>query len=607
MPYTSAAGPRPPPVPPPSHGFHPPARPSLPRPPLQHPSFVSSQRARAAPRPYHPSHPSHKVSKDAQWRDNVMKNRDVLATSDNTQQKSEWVSTPPELESANEKGSSEKISPPLTTYPLDSDLVITEPANGSVPIGPDTPIIDTRTSVTQAFESLDSNQPAQDPTNPKQLEPAPMGESLAQQEHVLNSRLAESLSLVAEQYLNIDILDQTHDTSKFVGYLLDTIHMLEWQLRYSQAEDDQSGSESGCENESENSNQPSPPRYQILHRIFCTESSHQHDICIYEDPPTFRKSAFDGEAGIQSKIGIPNLETYLSRHTNTCFLVFKEHNCALEQRKHRRWMRRIGNITISSERGERMRIVSSQLRKALEQVAEFQIFNDADDDAEDDKEWDAPYLFLFHHRKKLATLAEDPAFKAIVTPLLKYIEENFGEEYEEANHLFSQHLVTAFHISKLFRPNQMVVSRQKEDSLEAYVLKTDAVLERDMIALEGWSWEYNGTVLQRLGWKGKINTVPEEPTLISDLSIHPADFAQSEDLEKLGQRGKKFWDMKGQTYTCYTGWDKSHSHYYVMEIYPFISICQTNKHTYQTASRFMVDMATYQVMHQSSRGRPMSL
>jgi hypothetical protein len=384
-----------------------------------------------------------------------------------------------------------------------------------------------------------------------------------------SSSLAFSLSSVAETYLDFDLLDQTRNAPKFLAYLLDTIQMLENQVRFLSARKNNESADGDPESEQE---EQTDPRLQVLHRVYCTAAYHNHDRMIYEDEPTFDNDAgnevnygYKNDKLLVGKIGIYNIEQYLSRHPDICFIIFKEYNCHIDLKPQRERQKHSYNPSSRvSDRAERMRIVSPLLTKAMSKVAQF----GPDEQTyswDDAKEMDAPYNLLFHHRRQLTALAEDSmTYKDVVNPLLKFLAENYENEYLLAESLFEKGLVTAFHIGRLFKPNQMVITRHHQTGfLEAYVLSKLPTKERDKLLFYGWSWDYNGSDLSRKQWTGNIDSLPDEEFPISELPIHPVEFALPGDIEKLESRGKKFWDMREQYFSCYTGWDNNHDHYYV--------------------------------------------
>lgn len=385
----------------------------------------------------------------------------------------------------------------------------------------------------------------------------------------LPNTLAESLSAVAEKFLKIDVLDQKQEVSRYIAYLLDTIDLCHSRIDYLEAKNPIPSTEEP----SLSSSSPTQPAKddstnafvgRVIHRVFCINRRHQHDTACFEDEPTYKDQHYKDEAKLTGEKLIQNMDTYVNRQPHISFLIIKEHDCTKSNMSHDILGRRVDRF-VSSERAERIRIVSPLLQKALTHVGEYHpfplMFNP---DLERALEIDAPYLFLFHHREKLNDLAQDEKYKDVLCPLLQFLAANYSKEYEEADHLFREGAVTAYHVSKLFKPGQMVISRQqKTDILEAHVLGPGVKIERDKINLFGWSWAFDGTQLQRAMWGQQMESVPDERVPIKDLKIHPAEFAQNEDVEYLVERGKKFWDLRDQTYVCYTGWDCAHEHHYV--------------------------------------------
>jgi hypothetical protein len=365
-----------------------------------------------------------------------------------------------------------------------------------------------------------------------------------------NLGLAGCLGYIAQQF-NVRVIGESNDAT-FPGFLLDTINLLERRVRYLQLdENDDSSSDDG----SEDGNLPA--RSQTLHRVYCTHENHEHSRAIYADEPTFSHDPVSGEKILAGKVAITNMGRYTSQHPSICFIVFKEHSCVLDK------VGRNGPPfpqLMPSKRSERIRIVSPTLKKALERVAEFQVFNH-------DDEMDAPYNFLFHHRKKLADPEQKSTeLRGVLAPLLEFLDANYDQEYQDAVDMFQRGAVTARHFGKLFKPNQMVLARPRgSEKLLAFVLKSHPFLleKQEKYSFRGWSWQYNGSQLQRRPLNTYTDPISDEETLITDFAVHPAEYARKQDLEMLKERGRKFWDMKKQDHVSYTGWDYGQSHYYV--------------------------------------------
>jgi hypothetical protein len=378
--------------------------------------------------------------------------------------------------------------------------------------------------------------------------------------------MSESLEEITEKFLNIDVLDEKQDISRFVAYLLDTVELLASKVSFLEARD--------ADRRDKTSNSESrPSEYRaghadifvgkVLHRVICKKTSHQHDDSYFEDEPTYGTDRhFRGETKLIGNKIVHSLDNYIGLHPNICFLVINEHNCTSYER-----FNPVSGEVQAHPPGplpEKLRIVSPLLQSALLQIAEYYPAPRGQNlDYLRSQGMLAPYPFLFHHRQVLIQLSLDEMYKDVLRPLLEFLDINYNREYEEASSLFEKGFVTACHISKLFKPNQMVISPAKSGSLEAYILSWCHPLEKDTFFLPGWSWLYDGNELTRQYSRQRIEGVPDEPMRITDLKIYPADFSRDEDIKNLEERGRKFWSMKNQTYLSYTGWDKAREYHYV--------------------------------------------
>ena len=74
-----------------------------------------------------------------------------------------------------------------------------------------------------------------------------------------------------------------------------------------------------------------------------------------------------------------------------------------------------------------------------------------------ERELYTPHLFLYHHRCRLREYAANHSDAlSHVEALLIYASETYGENYEEADKLFSKGVVTRRHLNKLFAPNELI-------------------------------------------------------------------------------------------------------------------------------------------------------
>ena len=384
--------------------------------------------------------------------------------------------------------------------------------------------------------------------------------------------MSESLHAITEKYLNIDVLEGKQDVSRFIAYLLDTIELLTRRLAFSEANEvthsaSPSAGPSGESQTPQSSDSHSAVFIgKVLHQILCDKRSHQHDQSYYEDKPIYRDRNSEGETKLMGEKIVHSLDDYVDLHPNICFLVMKEHVCTSYATKNEDKPGGESRRQISRTSSERLRIVAPLLGKALLEVAEYLPSPVGDTMEYLQKEGMlAPYPFLFHHHRKLVQLSLENTYKSVLEPLLGFLDTNYSEEYEEATSLFERGLVKACHMTKLFRPNQLVIGRDKSDVLEAHVLNLCLYQGRskESTVLTGWSWSYDGNELKRQPWAKQIDGVPDDEMQITDLKLYPADYSPAEDIKSLEERGKRFWSMRDQAYICYTGWDKDRQYHYV--------------------------------------------
>lgn len=381
----------------------------------------------------------------------------------------------------------------------------------------------------------------------------------------LQPTMSESLNAIAEKFLGIDVLDQRQDLSRYIAYLLDAIDMLGARINFLEAKDTDSRNRSTRELQALRSPESQANIFisKVLHRVRCSNRSHHHNLAYYEDKPPYRDRHTAGEGKLMGDKIVHSLDKYFGPQSNVSFLVVHEHYCTSYLHSDDRTLDdiRIRNLGPSKEN---LRIVAPLLQKALLQVAEYPpIQRGMNLSSLRDEGMGAPYPFLFHHHKRLVELARDETYEGVLTPLLEFLAENYRKEYDEANSLFEQGFVTGHHLTKLFKPNQMVLSRRESNVLEAHILYENGTPIKGKIHLVGWSWVYDGNELKRHPWSQDIDGMLDERTRIADLKVYPADFARAEDIKYLEKRGREFWNMRDQTYICYTGWDKDRLYHYV--------------------------------------------
>jgi hypothetical protein len=305
-----------------------------------------------------------------------------------------------------------------------------------------------------------------------------------------------------------------------------------------------------------------PVRLQILHRIVCRNHYHNHNYAIFEDEPSRRGSL---HKELRGEKRITDIKHHCAQHTDISFILLKEHNCTTNDSVSEYDPMDRERFRISN-RNESLLIVSDVLQKALNQVALCS--------PPDTKEhfvvpqMHAPYLFLYHHKTLLSDLAATTGGETEehISLLLAFLNEHYRDEYEEADSQFGAGIVSRKHFEKLYRPNSIVIDKNGPQD-RAYVVKSWLKVEKTDLRLPCWSWEYDGSFLSRKDIVLEIDAPSDDSSSLSSVGIYPISMVDDECLENLRQRGRKFWSMKGQYFTCYSGYNINRTQFYVSTRY----------------------------------------
>ncbi|KAM5341918.1 hypothetical protein ACJ41O_014949 [Fusarium nematophilum] len=300
-----------------------------------------------------------------------------------------------------------------------------------------------------------------------------------------------------------------------------------------------------------------------------------------------------------------SLEDYLEACPNTSFLVMRTYDCTEYHQTLRDSFTRLPLPEADWEAAAELRPyfyllqchgepatareeslhISSALREAMDKLERLEPLLFA--------EWEAslipPYLQVYHTRARVRTLAKDVLDEedaAHVLLLLGYIEEAFGPQYREADELFEEGLVTWNHLSKLFGPNEVVVTMEDGEPVAyASVFCPSPTPGDTPLSLRCYNWSFNGAFHReerdlQIPWPAKDHG----PIAISDLEIYPLRFDPSGQLEQtLRDRGTIFWSCRKRNFLGYAA--------------------QTSSLEIQVPNpRYMVDMATYRELHSKERG-----
>jgi len=374
------------------------------------------------------------------------------------------------------------------------------------------------------------------------------------------------LSRSIEEYAGYDLLDNSPQ-SQLYGHLIDTIARLRSEVKYLRfkarrgPQDCIKCKTADMAAKKAKSEEKPVIRHQVLHRIFCENVGHYHNCSVYEDEPTRRKGQTGEDTELRGDKRIVNIDQFCAQNPDTVFILFKEYHCYkidplmidIIDRQDRKKLR-------ISLRNERLRIVSPILQKALNHVAQCPPY-----ETTGRAEMAAPYLFLYHHRTLLKDYASAKGGEIAdhISLLLAFINEHYEAEYQEAENQFSAGIVTQKHIEKLYRPNDIVIDR---NGLKDKALVVGSWLGLDHLGnlqLPCWYWEYDGLYLKREGYNLIINSPVDDGSPLSVIGVVPIAMTEHKTLDYLRERGKKFWSMNEQHFTCYSGYDVDKTRFHV--------------------------------------------
>jgi hypothetical protein len=277
------------------------------------------------------------------------------------------------------------------------------------------------------------------------------------------------------------------------------------------------------------------------------KASKYHPTTLYEDDPA--KALFTDRRRSSHLSGnrpVYQLRDYVTQFQQSSFVIVQNRTCKNQMGR-----------SYSRERyNETMIVMSDDLRQAIQKVATCPLERGGQKIGQDELlEMDAPYLFLYHHRKPLRMYSQSVAtpLRTMIKAVLEYLANNYAQEYAEATELISRGMITLYHLEKLYHPNQLLVddatclfnNTQSEDQA-VYVLSSWPRVVNNKLTLYFWSWTFNGYLCYRENQNiGFLTPVEDEaePFPINKLTIYPASFESKESIELFRERGKAFWSL----------------------------------------------------------------
>ncbi|EPS44124.1 hypothetical protein H072_1842 [Dactylellina haptotyla CBS 200.50] len=199
---------------------------------------------------------------------------------------------------------------------------------------------------------------------------------------------------------------------------------------------------------------------------------------------------------------------------------------------------------------------------------------------------DGPHHCIIYNitsiRKCIGTFG--PRQQHLLNLLFDHIIDNFGLELQNAIELFAQGRVSKETICYLMRPEGLIVSHDKLNGPQAFVVGTWPSVSSNRLSFMAWSWRFNGVFKKHEQmFEGNLNELFGESNEIDirKLPYYPLEYADPEDVNLLKQRGICFWSCRYRRIVDYSGWDVEGNE-------QFDNV------------RFIIDTMTYRKMHPDS-------
>ncbi|KAL6712765.1 hypothetical protein ACLMJK_000641 [Lecanora helva] len=370
-------------------------------------------------------------------------------------------------------------------------------------------------------------------------------------------------------------------------------------------------------------------RYQIIYTVH--NASDQSSTIMYLDQPQW-VTGDKNMASLQGQLPVTRLDSYLDRHPEVVFLVFRDITVQGSDFE-------ADDELSATQWSERISIKSSRLIANLKQIAnDFSSIPSIRENLglhSSEVTLAAPYLAFYHSREMLVEHASFMGEGASIewNLLLHYIDSNFGEQHRHVKTLLDRGTIHRDLIHYMIKEGDTLIS-QRNHTRSAYVavsrpnlvphsssnvqnaskfedfqqlghqlshLKPGAEAtnftrlgecsgERKNREVEVWQievecWEFDGNFQKiRQTIQLRIPNGSSDTLSIRDLELFPIRFAEDERLAQLKAAGSEFWKSRIRRYVSY----------------------RPNQRLGGTDSaelRYMIDPATYKKLHNKDTSR----
>jgi hypothetical protein len=320
------------------------------------------------------------------------------------------------------------------------------------------------------------------------------------------------------------------------------------------------------------------PVYMIIHRVSCTRSlvdGEEHiehpENADYLDVPRLFANDTRGSHLRGTQI-LADFNEFYETNPGICMTIYRTYSCISYHRtvkdsfeilateidrqvfnRLRPWFFRLGQDGPAAiPASESIVFTSDTLREAMHAVVASDPNRLADWSA--DHNLKAPYDYFYHFRRSLrqqsALILGHPQREELDV-LLDYINESQGADFEKADAAFASGNVHLQYFTKLFRPNELIVTIQ-DGYPRGYTAERSSWFDRHILRLECWSWAYDGSFRKAetkmfVPWPSP--DVPSVP--LNSLAAWPLRLDRSDLSQRLYKRGLDFWSCRHRRLVSY--------------------------------------------------------
>jgi hypothetical protein len=313
--------------------------------------------------------------------------------------------------------------------------------------------------------------------------------------------------------------------------------------------------------ESKEEAKDSPIIFEEFHVVSCNENNQY-----FRDVP--RKFKGDVRADhLRGHHEVENGSKYLERNPRTAFAICSKYNCDsyLAQNHHSHTGSKGGKLIQDAPIPERKLeyiLTGAMLRSALitiinsnpERFDGYQTSNFP-------RWYEEPYLMFYQRNKAFVELVDscglDEDSRTCVRLFCLWLEDHWRQNWDECDELLSRGRINYKHYTKLFRPNEIVVTKVDDEQLQATKIKPYPWRSDNDGTVDALQWTFNGKFVQRSITyelkKGLASIIDEKDGEkdITSLATYPLRLADEDVYDRLCARGEKFWTCRKPRFVCY--------------------------------------------------------